>query len=228
MIALKNLSLKYGDKTVLMHINQAFESRQIHGIVGLNGAGKTSLFNVLAQVISASSGEILFNEKPLSYKHISLLETEPFFYSRLTGQEFLNIFPKNNPDFKEAEMNALLKVPLHELIENYSTGERKKLALLAILKENREIVILDEPFNGLDLESAKILEVIIHRLKEKQKTVLISSHILSPLYSLCDKIHHLVEGRFLKTYLPSEFADLEAGVFGDLRTTAEEKVLGFM
>ena len=228
MIEIKNLVVTYGQNKVLDNINKSFEINNVHGIVGLNGAGETTLFNVLAQVIRFQTGEILFNQKPLSHTQISFLETESFFYSRLTGKEHLNIFPKSNPDFKMEEINSLLKVPLMNYIENYSTGERKKLALLAILKQDKPIIILDEPFNGLDLESTKVLEVIIARLKQKGKTIFISSHILEPLFGLCDYVHYLVDGNFQKTYLPHDFKDLDNHIFGKLRANAEDKIQKYL
>ncbi len=228
MIDIKNIHLSYDKKVVLKGIDKSFELGKIHGIVGLNGAGKTSFFNVLTQIIYAQSGEINHNNQPLSHKSISYLETQPFFYSRLTGREYLDIFNNKNPELNQAELINLLKFPVDNFIDNYSTGEQKKLTLLAILKQNRPIFILDEPFNGLDLESAKVLETIVLRLKEKQKTVFISSHILNPLFNLCDAIHHLADGSFQRSYLPNEFAELDKNIFGALKSHAETVVQKYL
>lgn len=216
MIEINNIVLCYDTKNVLNSLTKFFELNKIHGIVGLNGAGKTSFFNVLAQTIKAQSGNIHYKGLPLSHKSISYLETEPFFYSRLTGREYLSIFPNNNIELNQEELINLLKFPIDDFIETYSTGERRKLSLMTILKQNRPIIILDEPFNGLDLESAKILETIVLRLREKGKTIFISSHILNPLFNLCDSIHHLSGGNFQHSYLPSEFNQLDKDIFGSL------------
>ncbi len=228
MIVIKNICLRYAEKVVLNGLNKSFELNKIHGIIGLNGAGKTSFFNVLAHIIQAESGEILINEAVLSHKSISYLETQPFFYSRITGREYLAIFDNKNAELNEEELIKLLKMPIDNFIETYSTGEQKKLALMGILKQNRPIIILDEPFNGLDLESAKVLETIVLRLKEKGKTLFISSHILNPLYNLCDTIHHLSEGDFQRSYVPSEFNELDKNVFGALKANAEAIVQQFL
>ncbi len=228
MIEVKNISLSFNEKTVLNRLNKSFELNKIHGIVGLNGAGKTSFFNVLTQIIYAESGEINYNNSPLSHKSISYLETQPFFYSKLTGREYLGIFPNKNPELNQEELINLLKFPVDNYIETYSTGEQKKLALLAILKQNRPIIILDEPFNGLDLESAKVLESIVLRLREKNKTVFISSHILNPLFNLCAIIHHLADGNFQRSYLPNEFIELDKNIFGALKSHAEHIVQQFL
>ena len=221
MFIIKNIRLRYDQKVVLNGLNKSFELNKIHGIIGLNGAGKTSFFNVLAQIIPAESGEIRVNNAVLSHKSISYLETQPFFYSRITGREYLAIFANKNAELNEEELIKLLKMPIDNFIETYSTGEQKKLALMGILKQNRPIIILDEPFNGLDLESAKVLEAIVLRLKEKGKTLFISSHILNPLYNLCDVIHHLSDGDFQRSYVPSEFDALDKNVFGALKANAE-------
>jgi ABC-2 type transport system ATP-binding protein len=97
---------------------------------------------------------------------------------------------------------------------------KKKLALLAVLKQGKPIFILDEPFNGLDLETNKILEIIILSLKQKQKTVFVSSHIIDPLLTTCDKIHLLDDGCFVKTYLPADFSKIENELFGKLKLEA--------
>lgn len=227
MIEVKNIQLRYDQKVVLNSVNKSFELNKIHGIVGLNGAGKTSFFNILAQIIQ-TKGEINYKNVPLSHKSISYLETEPFFYSRITGREYLTIFPDKNPELNQEELIYLLKFPIDNFIATYSTGEQKKLALLGILKQNRPIIILDEPFNGLDLESAKVLETIVLRLKEKNKTIFISSHILNPLFNLCDVIHHLADGNFKRSYVPNEFNELDKNIFGALTAKAEAIVQQFL
>ncbi len=99
---------------------------------------------------------------------------------------------------------------------------KKKLALLAVLKQDKSIFILDEPFNGLDLETNKILELIILSLKQKQRTVFVSSHIIDPLLTTCDKIHLLQDGVFIKTYKKDEFFKIEEDLFGKLKREASE------
>ena len=136
-----------------------------------------------------------------------------FFYSNITGEEYLSIFPASNQDFHAERMNELMHLPLREVIETYSTGMKKKLALLATLKQDALIYLFDEPFNGLDLETNEVLRLIIRRLRVKNKTIFISSHILSPLTDLCDKIHLLQSGVFTKVYDKASFDTIEADLF---------------
>lgn len=221
MIQLQNLSMSYSGKTVLVSINHDFELNCIYGIVGLNGAGKSTLFNVLSGAMKAQEGEILFNGKPLHYNDIAYLETVNYFYSRITGREYLSIFKQNNPEFNLASLQEYFKLPLDELIETYSTGMRKKLALLGILKQNKSIFLFDEPFNGLDMETNKVLEIIIQTLKQKGKTIFISSHIIDPLLHLCDSIHYLEHGNFVKSYNKENFHVIEEELFSKLKREAQ-------
>ena len=94
MISIKNVSIKFGDNHVLKNINIDFETGKIHGIVGLNGAGKTTFFNVLAKTLKPDSGVINNNDIALSIKDTAYLETVNFFYSRITGIEFLKFSGK--------------------------------------------------------------------------------------------------------------------------------------
>ena len=96
------------------------------------------------------------------------------------------------------------------------TGMKKKLLILSQLKQDKRIYIFDEPFNGLDIESNKALQIIIEILNKKEKTIFIASHIIEPLYTICHKIHHLKDKTILKTYLPTDYEDLDQEVFGQL------------
>jgi ABC-2 type transport system ATP-binding protein len=221
MIKIENLNLSFSTKKVLNNITIDFLPGQVHGIVGLNGAGKTTFFNALSTTLKADSGQILFNENNITHKNIAYLETVNFFYSRITGKEYLNIFKQTNADFNLNSLQEFLKLPLDELIENYSTGMKKKLALLGVLKQNKPVFLLDEPFNGLDLETNKILELIISALKKKGKTVFLSSHIIDPLLSVCDAIHVLENGEFSKTYNKPNFGEIEDALFKKLKEEAQ-------
>ncbi len=102
------------------------------------------------------------------------------------------------------------------LIENYSTGMKKKLAILAIIKTNKPFLLLDEPFNGLDLESSRIFTAVLKRLREDGKTIIVTSHMLESLASLCDQIHYLKDGVIYKTYNPGELAAMNNEIFSEL------------
>jgi len=220
MINVQNLTFSFGHHKVLDDITIDFLQNQIYGIIGLNGAGKTTFFNVLSTTLRTQTGTIKFDGNTISNKDIAYLETVNFFYSRITGNEYLKIFKQTNPAFNLNSLQEFLKLPLDDLIETYSTGMKKKLALLGILKQDKQLFLLDEPFNGLDLETNKILELIITTLKEKGKTVFVSSHIIDPLLSVCDHIHYLENGKFAKSFDKDNFHHIEDDLFKKLKAEA--------
>jgi ABC-2 type transport system ATP-binding protein len=222
MISVQNLAVTFTEHVVLNSITMNFEEGKVHGIVGLNGAGKTTFFNALAKTLKPDEGIVKKNNIALTIKDTAYLETVNFFYSRITGNEYLNIFKQTNADFNVNTFQQYFKLPLDELIENYSTGMKKKLALLAILKQDKPIFILDEPFNGLDLETNKILELIITALQQKGKTIFISSHIIEPLLSTCNTIHLLENGVFVKSFEHAEFDKIDDALFGKLKEEATQ------
>jgi ABC-2 type transport system ATP-binding protein len=222
MINIKNLSVTFGEHVVLNNISMNFVEGHVHGIVGLNGAGKTTFFNALAKTLKPDEGIFKKDNTPLTIKDTAYLETVNFFYSRITGNEYLKIFKQTNADFNVDSFQQYFKLPLDELVENYSTGMKKKLALLAILKQDKPIFILDEPFNGLDLETNKILELIVTTLQQKGKTIFISSHIIEPLLSTCNTIHLLENGSFIKSFAQAEFDKIDDALFGKLKEEATQ------
>ncbi|MEO8447665.1 MAG: ATP-binding cassette domain-containing protein [bacterium] len=220
MISIKNLTVSFGKNIVLDNMNFNFPMNEVHGIVGLNGSGKTTFFNTLSTIIKPNSGKILFNEHDLKLSDMNYLETVNFFYSRITGNEYLNFFETTNSDFNLPALQQFFDLPLDELIETYSTGMKKKLALLAILKKDKPVYLFDEPFNGVDMETNKIIELIILAQKQKGKTVFVSSHILDPLIKVCDKIFFLENGNFSRSFERSDFNTIENELFGDLKFKA--------
>ena len=128
----------------------------------------------------------------------------------ITGREYIQLLCSSRriPQV-DIEGNNLFDLPLDKYVTAYSTGMRKKLALNAILLQDNEVFILDEPFNGLDLESSFVLQELILRWKNRGKTVVVSSHIFSALYEICDVIYHLSASKFDKPYLPEDFSTLE-------------------
>lgn len=222
MVSVLNLKKSFDGKLILDISQKTFASGEVHGIVGLNGAGKTTFFNILSTFLKSTSGKILFEEKEITRNDIAYLETVNFFFSNITGKEYLDIFPITNKNFNLKNFNELLKLPLDEITETYSTGMKKKLALLAIIKQDKPVYIFDEPFNGLDLETNKALEIIIKILRTKGKMVFISSHILSPLITVCDEIHVLQDGSFSLSYAKKDFGKIENELFKDLDERTSE------
>ena len=208
MIKIKELSKLFGNKEVLKNLSMEFSKGNVYGIVGENGAGKTTLFRCIAG-LESYSGEIISGVMPLK-NHLGLLLTEPFFFTMMTGREYIRLLcnarGKTNVDI---DSKNIFDLPLEQYASTYSTGMKKKLAITAILLQENEYFILDEPFNGVDIQSNIILTEIILKLKELNKIVIISSHIFSTLSDTCDEIHLLRKGEQIKSVNKTGFKDLE-------------------
>ena len=216
MIKIHNLTVGYDKKrSVLNHLNLSVDLGYIHGVLGLNGAGKTTFFKTLYGLKKNVTGDIFYNGKKITKNDLSFLPTENYFYSYLTGREYLEIF-KSEKIFEIDKWEALFQIPLDDFIESYSTGMKKKLALLANIKLDKDILILDEPFNGLDLETNRILRTVIQKLKLAGKTIFFSSHVLDDMLTICDQIHHLNLGKIEKSYQKQDFKIIEQDIFNDL------------
>ncbi len=208
MIEVKQLNKSYGTKQILHEVSLSIEKGKVYGVVGKNGAGKSTLFNCIAG-LTPYDGTISSAINPLKNR-LGVLLTHPFFFSKITGREYIELLIHarkqvvNNIDEKN-----IFNLPLDKYAATYSTGMKKKLALLAILLQKNDVFILDEPFNGVDVEGNIVIQEIIHQLKKAGKTILISSHIFSTLKETCDEIHLLEEGRLIKTVQKAAFDSLE-------------------
>ncbi|HBX51202.1 MAG: hypothetical protein A2275_06930 [Bacteroidetes bacterium RIFOXYA12_FULL_35_11] len=224
MLTINKLCVAYEKNLVLENLDLILDSGLIHGLVGLNGSGKTTLLNCFFQFVKPVSGEILLDNKKIQRKDISFLETGNYFYPGITGKEYLKIFPKQNEKFKIEEWQELFQLPLNELIENYSTGMKKKLAIFALMKQDKKMLMLDEPFNGLDIETVQILKNILSRMKQNGKTIIITSHIFESLESVCDKIYRLENKKITGTYAKTEFDILKHTMYESIREKTEHLI----
>ncbi len=208
MISIKNLSKNYNKKRVLNSINLDFEKGKAYGIVGENGAGKTTLFRCISG-LETYKGLITSAFDKLK-DHLGFLQTEPFFFSKITGKEYIQLLANaRNISIPKIEDRNLFNLPLNQYASTYSTGMKKKLALTAILLQENDLFILDEPFNGVDIQSNLMITEIIKKLKGLGKTVIISSHIFSTLADTCDEIYLMKEGRMIKKVEQHDFNKLE-------------------
>ncbi len=223
MITIAELRCAYDGKTVLEVPHYALVPG-VHGIVGLNGAGKTTLLNALFGFGRNAEASVLFDGERMSHRNTAFQEAENYFHPGITGREYLELFAGGTASGTTSGLNELLEVPLDALITSYSTGMRRKLALLGALYLNRPVVMLDEPMNGLDLASVRVLEAIVKRLGEQGRTVLITSHVLGPLINVCDRIHLLQLGQFTRVFERGATEGLEQALFAELDQRTQEVV----
>ncbi|KFE98142.1 multidrug ABC transporter ATPase [Chryseobacterium formosense] len=207
MLEIRNLSVSFKDKNVLQDLNLKIEEGKILGILGKNGAGKTTFFESLYQS-QKYNGEILWQNKKILRENISYLETENYFYPYITGREYLSYFSKEKLA-KTIELAEKFQLPLDKYVQYYSSGMKKKLALIGMLMLDKPINILDEPFNGVDFEGVHLLYDIILELKQNNKTVIISSHIIETLFHTCDRIVTLENGKISNIFEKDRFEELK-------------------
>jgi ABC-2 type transport system ATP-binding protein len=213
MVQINDIHVSYGQHHVLEGLNLTIPDSGIHGLVGLNGSGKTTLLNTLYGIKSMHKGSISFSVTGKSPQLIGYLETQNYFYPRITAMEYLKLISNRNPAFAISKWNELFELPLDQLIDEYSTGMKKKLAMFGVLSLDRPFLILDEPFNGIDLETVYKLKSLYLKLKEQGKTILITSHILESLIPICDQISYLNRGIIEFTLDKEYFNTLEQRIF---------------
>lgn len=222
MISIQSLSFAYKPAApILNDICTEFPQASVCGIVGLNGAGKTTLFNLLSGLLPLQQGKILYRGHRLGFASAAFLPAENFFYPYCTGLDYLRLFAGKE---RIVEINELFNLPLNEFTDNFSTGMRKKLALMGTLLQDKPIVLLDEPFNGLDLESCGVLSLIIDQLRARGKTVLVSSHIIESLTAVCDQIQYLRNGSFERTVFPPDYEAFAQSIDTSIRARQHEAV----
>ena len=223
MIKIDNLQVNYGNNNVLNNLSLEISSNTIHGLVGLNGSGKTTLLNTIYGLKNKVQGIIRYDGEAIRRNNIAYLETINYFYPRITGKEYLHIFKTQNVNFDIDKWNTLFELPLNKLIDDYSTGMKKKLALMGIICLDREVLILDEPFNGIDLETVQKIKTLLLKLKIK-KTIIITSHILESLMPICDSISYLNDGKVEFTKGKKKFDEIENDIFAVHQDNLDKKI----
>ena len=221
MLKIKNISFSYGDEQVLFDVSLELKPGHIHGVLGANGAGKTTLFQIVYGLLTPSKGKIILPDKSFDTSQIGYLETEPRFYPYMMGTEYIDLLSHGNPAFDLDLWNEIFKLPLNKLIDTYSTGMKKKLALLGIISQDKPAMLLDEPFNGLDLETVENLNLILKELKKENRIIVLTSHILEVLKINCDKISFLNKGTVRKTFSKPDFQDINGYIKSDITQYSE-------
>ena len=228
VIETKNLTKQYGTQKSVADLNIHVKQGRIYGLLGRNGAGKTTTMKMLLGLTQPTSGEVTIwgkplrtNEKKLLPRIGSLIES-PGFYPNLTATENLRIFAtlRGVPN-RNAIKNALDLVGLSykdkKLFSQYSLGMKQRLAIALAIMHDPELLILDEPINGLDpIGIAEVRSFIRGLCSERGKTILISSHILSEIALLADDIGIIDHGALLEE---ESLAELEAKSSRHIRFT---------
>ena len=228
VIETKNLTKQYGTQKSVADLNIHVKQGRIYGLLGRNGAGKTTTMKMLLGLTQPTSGEVTIWEQPLRTNEKKLLPRigylieSPGFYPNLTATENLRIFATlRGVPSRNAIKNALDLVGLpykdKKLFSQYSLGMKQRLAIALAIMHDPELLILDEPINGLDpIGIAEVRSFIRDLCTERGKTILISSHILSEIALLADDIGIIDHGALLEE---ESLAELEAKSSRHIRFT---------
>lgn len=203
-LEVKNIHKSFGEKEVLHGISFSVESGKALGLLGRNGAGKTTTIRILMDVFHANSGEILMDGKKFvpSDFQIGYLPEERGLYPKRTISDQMvylaNLRGLNNRDAKTNTKKWLARLEVSEYenrkLETLSKGNQQKVQLAATLVANPDIVILDEPFSGLDPVNSQILKDVVNELIAEGKLVIFSSHQMSYVEEFCDNIAIINQG----------------------------------
>ena len=211
MLELRAVTKRYSGIAAVQNVSFVAHAGEVTGYLGLNGSGKSTTLKMITGLIEPSDGEILFrgqpvDRDPIAYRQIvGYVPEEPHLYAHLTGAEYLEMvghlrgLPERQLGEKIEGFLRLLSLyqDRYVPISSYSKGMRQKVLLIAALLHNPELVLLDEPFSGLDVNSALVLRDLIRELAARGKVVLFSSHDLETVERVCSRVVILHKGRIV-------------------------------
>lgn len=211
-LTIQHLNKRYNKKMILNDINLTVASGDIVGLIGPNGVGKTTLLKILANVITDYEGDIYFdgisNKNIDVFQRVSLMQTAAILYPHLTGYDYLSylqaIYKLNKSAVKEVIDLMNIDSFVHQKIGTYSLGMQQQLLMAMALINRPSFLILDEPFNGLDPSRAIAIKQILAELNRTGMTILLSSHQLSIVEEVTDKVYFLKAGHLFPFEISAE------------------------
>ena len=210
MLEVRNLTKRYNGIPAVENISFSIRRGQILGYLGPNGSGKSTTLKMLTGLIEPTAGQVLFDGKRVvpgenaGFRQVlGYVPEEPYLYTQLTGPEYLRLvgrlhsIPRTSLENKIAGFIELFSLTdaRHELLLNYSKGMRQKILLSAALLHNPQVLVLDEPFSGLDVSAALVLRNLLQALAREGKAILYSSHVLEVVEKVCSEVLILHKGR---------------------------------
>lgn len=207
-IEIKQLCLQIDKHEILKDITASFEAGKIHGLIGRNGSGKTMLMKCICGFVHPTSGEIIVQNKQIGKDtdfpdHIGIIIETPGFIPQYSGLRNLKLLASLNHRIEIEQIRSSMKSvgldpDLKRKVRKYSLGMRQRLGLAQAIMENPSLLILDEPFNGLDKEGVAEMRTYLLTLRSQGKTVLIASHSTEDIAVLCDTVHEMDHGKIQK------------------------------
>lgn len=211
MLKIENLTKMYGTKAAVADLSLHIAPGEIYGFIGHNGAGKTTTIKACCGILQFDKGEIYVDgisirEKPLECKRrIAYIPDNPDMYEFLTGIKYLNFIADMFSVPKEARQERIRKYAelfgltedLAEKISSYSHGMKQKLAIIAAFLHEPKLIIMDEPFVGLDPKASHILKELMREHCRQGGSIFFSTHVLEVAEKLCDKVAIIKQGRLI-------------------------------
>lgn len=212
MLQIKNLTKRYGDKLAVDNLSLHIMPGEIYGFIGHNGAGKTTTIKACTGILNFEEGDILIDglsikEKPLECKkQMAYIPDNPDMYDFMTGIGYLNFIADifGVPEEVRDELidkyaDAFeIKDNLGQLVSEYSHGMKQKLAIISAWIHEPKLVIMDEPFVGLDPKASHILKQMMRKMCDDGGAIFFSTHVLEAAEKLCDKVAIIKGGRLIK------------------------------
>ncbi|WP_305775278.1 MULTISPECIES: ABC transporter ATP-binding protein [unclassified Fusibacter] len=208
IIQVDNLTKKFGKVTALNQISLQVNEGEVFGFIGPNGAGKTTTIRSILGILKPNEGKInvfgkdAWKEAVAIHKQIAFVPGEVSLWSNLTGGEVIDLFAKlrgSQNKNRRDEMIERFDLDPSKKCRSYSKGNRQKVALVSALSVDADLYLLDEPTSGLDPLMERVFQAYIKELKAAGKTVFLSSHILSEVEQLCDRVSIIREGHLIET-----------------------------
>lgn len=197
-IEIKNLRMTFGRDEVLKGITHSFEKGKVHGIVGNNGSGKTVMMKCICGFLKPTSGTVKVDGKVIGRqedfpKNLGLIIEAPGFLPHLSGFRNLSILASVNKKIDKNRIKETIRLvgldpDMKKPVGKYSLGMRQRLGIAQAIMEDPELLILDEPFNGLDKNGVQDMRGLVKGLAEKGKTIILSSHNPADIDTLCDTV----------------------------------------
>ena len=209
LIRVENVTKRFGDVVALDRINISFESGKIYGITGRNGSGKTVLFKTMIGYLKPTGGRVVVGGKEIGKDsdfpdNMGIIIENPGFLSRYTGYKNLEYLASirrriGRAQIRESMERGGLDPDSRKKAGKYSLGMRQRLGIAQAIMENPDILILDEPMNGLDNEGVNDVRSLLLGLKKEGKTIILASHNKEDIEILCDAVYEMDHGRFVST-----------------------------
>ncbi|MBR5947304.1 MAG: ATP-binding cassette domain-containing protein [Clostridia bacterium] len=207
-IEINDLRMTFGKDEVLKGITHSFEKGKVHGIVGNNGSGKTVMMKCICGFLKPTSGTVTVNGKVIGRqedfpKSLGLIIEAPGFLPHLSGFRNLAILASVNKKIDKKQIKESIRLvgldsDMKKPVGKYSLGMRQRLGIAQAIMEDPELLILDEPMNGLDKHGVEEMRVLLKGLAEKGKTILLSSHNPADIDALCDTVCEIDVGMLTK------------------------------